>query len=172
MKHLSGSELKKLMVHVPSKWKLLVLVSFWHGLRASEATQLTGNSIRDGYVQVPRLKGSKETNQPYVFHADPELSEGEGLLELAKTVKGSERLFPIGRQHFWTIMQNSCKQAGIPHIFAHPHVLKHSLAMALHEKGKPVEEIQKILGHARITSTMVYVQVSEQQALKGVGACI
>jgi integrase len=40
---------------------VMVLVGFYHGMRASEVCGLTAEHIRDGYIRVERLKGS-ETN--------------------------------------------------------------------------------------------------------------
>jgi integrase len=54
---------------------VLVLVTFWHGLRASEAIRLTPENFAcradrraGGYIEVRRLKGSLRTVQPLVSH--------------------------------------------------------------------------------------------------------
>ena len=43
---------------------VLFLVAFCHGLRASEAINLTPANFSDGYLGIKRLKGSKKTVQP------------------------------------------------------------------------------------------------------------
>ena len=49
---------------------LMILVGYWHGLRASEVVGLTAASIADGCVTVARLKGSMKTTQPLPEHID------------------------------------------------------------------------------------------------------
>ena len=55
-----------------------------------------------------------------------------------------------------------------------PHVLKHSVATTLLEKGMPLEHIQKFLGHVKLDTTQVYaasttamIQDSYRQAMTG-----
>lgn len=55
---------------------VLFLVSFWHGLRASEAVGLTPENLADGYLNVQRLKGSLRTIQIAV---DASLSQARPL---------------------------------------------------------------------------------------------
>ena len=53
-----------------------------------------------------------------------------------------------------------------------PHVLRHSVATTLLEKGMPLEQIQQFLGHAKLDTTQVYaasttamIKESYQQAM-------
>ncbi len=40
----------------------------------------------------------------------------------------------------------------------YPHLLRHSVATALLERGMPIEQIQKFLGHAKLETTQVYAE--------------
>jgi integrase len=132
MQHLSKDELLDLLHEAKASrerdW-LMILVCFWHGLRASEVTGVKRDAIRDGHLIVKRLKGSLRTVQPLVEHADPLLSERQPLIDFALKSNFAEPLFPICRQQFWRLVQKHAKAAGIPAHKAHPHVLKHSIAM-------------------------------------------
>lgn len=51
------------------------------------------------------------------------------------------------------------KQAQVPHV--HPHKFRRTLATMAIDKGMPVEQVQKLLGHIRIDTTMHYAMVNE-----------
>ncbi len=44
----------------------------------------------------------------------------------------------------------------------YPHLIRHTTATDGLFRGMPVEEVQKLLGHANITTTMIYAEVSEE----------
>ena len=51
------------------------------------------------------------------------------------------------------------KDAGIHRV--HPHKFRRTLATHAIDKGMPIEQVQKLLGHARIDTTMHYVMVNQ-----------
>lgn len=163
MQYLTQLELKALLAAIPQqRHKLMVLVSYWHGLRATETISLTGRQIRGGYISVQRLKGSKKTVQPWVKHEDPDLDEAALLGDLAKTLGSDERLFPISRFGFYQLMRRAGERAGLPPHKRHPHVLKHTCAMVAIEGG--IHHTRQYLGHKSLSSTGAYLQVSDEQA--------
>jgi integrase/recombinase XerD len=40
----------------------------------------------------------------------------------------------------------------------YPHLLRHSVATTLVERGMPLEQIQKFLGHAKLETTQLYAE--------------
>src|SRR5438045_637029 len=42
----------------------------------------------------------------------------------------------------------------------YPHLLRHSVATTLLERGMPIEQIQKFLGHSKLETTQVYAESS------------
>src|SRR6266481_7494452 len=48
------------------------------------------------------------------------------------------------------------------HITKHvyPHLLRHSVATTFLERGMPIEQIQKFLGHSKLETTQVYAESS------------
>ena len=46
-------------------------------------------------------------------------------------------------------------------IFAHPHKFRRTLATQAIDKGMPVEQVQRSLGHSKIETTMEYAMVDQ-----------
>ena len=172
MLHLEISELKTLLAHTDNpRHRLMILVGYCHGLRVSELINLRGADIRDGYVNVRRLKGSEHTIQPYVKHPDPLLDEATPLREMAESVKADEILFPMTRSGVWRMMQRIGKAAGLPKHKLHPHVLKHTIAHAS-IKSAGIENVRQYLGHKSLSSTGAYLRVTDEAASAAVMGAI
>jgi len=171
MEYLTTDELKKLLTAARQNsdrdW-LLILVSFWHGLRASEAIALRVSNVRDGYLVVARLKGSLRTVQQLMEHADNLLDEKKGLTSWIAAKPANARLFPITRQHFGRIMRTHCATAGIPSHKSNPHVLKHTCAHYIIRAG--IQVAQQHLGHKSLSSTGAYLRITDATASAAVQA--
>lgn len=172
MHSMSRAEVKKLIQSIPEpKYKLLVKVAFWHGLRVSEVISLTKENVRDGYVSVQRLKGSLKTTQPVQHPDDPILQYAEDLEQYASTLHAGERLFKITRRGVAKIMERAGLKAGIPRHKLHPHALKHSIATQTIRKAG-IENVRQWLGHKSISSTGAYIRVSDEAAAKEISAAM
>ena len=164
MKYLTLEEIKALNRQIPNpRQRLAILMGFNHGLRVSEVLGLTKENIKDGYVNVQRLKGSLKTVQPFVRNKDPELSEAEMLEELYGTLKPKERLFPWTRNGMHKLIQRAGKRAGIPEHKLHFHALKHSCAMVSIDKIG-IQRVRTYLGHKSISSTGAYLVETDETA--------
>jgi type 1 fimbriae regulatory protein FimB len=179
MEHLTREELVRLLSQAKANrerdW-VLFLVSFWHGLRASEAVKLTPANFTDGFLDVQRLKGSFRTIQPLVEDPDELLNEKRaveawlaGHRERHNGGGRSERLFPISRVQFFRLMRRYGRLAGLPKHLCHPHVLKHSIAMqSIRQAG--IENVRQYLGHRSISSTGAYLKVSDDAASSAIAS--
>ena len=97
--------------------------------------------VREGRPRVLGKRG-RETGSPWLF----------------VTARGG----PMTRQRFWQIVRTRGEQAGIPRRFS-PHVLRHSFATHLLERGADLRSLQQMLGHASITTTQIYTHVTEER---------
>jgi integrase len=170
MNHLNRDELlslRRVAKQQSERDWLLLLTTFWHGLRASEATGLRNEQIRDGFIVVQRLKGSLKTRQPLVANANPLLDEKTALESLVAGLPAKARIFPIFRIQFFRIVQKYGREARLPQHVCHPHVLKHSIAMQT-IKTAGIENVSQYLGHKSIASTGSYLKVSDEQASQAV----
>lgn len=170
MEALSNTELLALLAAAKASrerdW-LMILVGYWHGLRASEVIGLTAACIADGHVTVARLKGSMKTTQPLVKHEDPLLNEASALFDFTRGMHPNQRVFPLSRIHFWRLVKKYSAAAGIAKRKGHPHILKHSIAMQSIKKAG-VENVRQYLGHKSLSSTGAYLKVTDAEASQAV----
>ena len=114
-------------------------------------------------------KGSKERLIPIGAQAVEwmrrYMREGRGQMAKDKA-RSSARLFvnvrggPLSRVGFWKIIKKHGQKAGIRAPLS-PHVLRHSFATHLLERGADLRAIQMMLGHADLSTTQIYTHVLE-----------
>jgi integrase/recombinase XerD len=149
--------------------RALIEVLYATGLRVSELVGLRISDVRleQGYVQCLG-KGSKERIVPlgdvatawvrrYLADARPLFAAKKESAWLFVSQRGGRRLT---RGAFWQILKQYGSAAGIKaHIS--PHVLRHSFATHLLERGADLRAIQTMLGHSDLSTTQIYTHVLE-----------
>ncbi|MEM7334442.1 MAG: site-specific tyrosine recombinase/integron integrase [Chloroflexota bacterium] len=68
----------------------------------------------------------------------------------------------LTRQGLWLIIKAYARQANLSTAVT-PHTLRHSFAAHKLEGGSNLQEVQKLLGHANISTTQIYTQISETE---------
>lgn len=58
------------------------------------------------------------------------------------------------------IIREIGREAGVTN--AHPHRFRRTFATKMLNRGMPIEQVQKLLGHARIETTLVYTEISQE----------
>ena len=74
---------------------------------------------------------------------------------------------PIKPGYVRVIFKNALMRASLDHSIT-IHTLRHSAASHLLENGESIIEVQKRLGHVRLTTTMVYLHVADIEPQKHV----
>ena len=151
--------------------RAMLEVLYATGVRVSELVSLELNRVNldHGYV-ITLGKGSKERIVPigdaairktrdYLSDARPKLLRGRSSEYLFVTSRTASKM---SRQRFWRIIKDYALEAGI-HSHITPHVLRHSFATHLLERGADLRAIQAMLGHSDISTTQIYTYVEKER---------
>ena len=140
------------------------------GMRVSELVYL-GRADFDSTLGVVRClgKGHKERLIPVGKSAlrAVEAYLREGRSAFCKSAQEpflflNQRGGPLTRVGFWKIMAAYGRAAGFP-LPLTPHLLRHSFATHLLERGADLRSIQLMLGHSDISTTQIYTHVLKQR---------
>lgn len=143
------------------------------GLRVSELVGLpVATVLRDSRVLVLRGKGAKERMVPLGEPARDAITAWlpfrDAALKRRRT--SSPWLFPshagsghLTRQRFAQLLKELAVEAGIDPRKLSPHVLRHAFATHLLDHGADLRSVQKMLGHADISTTQIYTHVAGER---------
>jgi integrase/recombinase XerC len=160
---VDGASREDLERPFPARDRLLLELLYGCGLRISEAVGLNLEDFDRGerWVRV-RGKGRKERQVPYGLKAAEAL---DLYLEARRSEQEPQALFlnHLGNRLTDRGARNIVKfyatyVAGDSSI--HPHTLRHAFATDLLSHGADLRAIQELLGHARLSTTQKYTQVS------------
>ncbi len=151
----------------------MVELAYASGLRISELTALPLAILaQDPAYLIVKGKGGKERLAPLNAAARGAV---KAYLEVRKTFlpKGDAAnpwLFPShgksGRltpRRFAQLLDEAAADAGIDPARVSPHVLRHAFATHLLEGGADLRVVQKLLGHADISTTQIYTHVAGER---------
>lgn len=149
----------------------LLEVLYATGMRVSEVANLTLDDLdlNAGTVRCVG-KGSKERVMPLYAEACNALSayleKGRPALcghnPEERTLFLNPRGEKLTRQGLWLIIKAYARQLGLEDRVT-PHTLRHSFATHMLNGGAGLREVQRLLGHANISTTQVYTHITRER---------
>lgn len=140
------------------------------GMRVSEAVNLKVDNVNleIGFLRCTG-KGNKERVIPigrkaissikrYLCLSRPHLLKNKESSVLFLNRFGNK----ISRQSFWKIIKKYARKARIKKP-VRPHILRHSFATHLLERGADLRSVQEMLGHSNISTTQIYTHISRDR---------
>ncbi len=174
---LSQEEEQKLISHayrMKGVRGLLIKTLFQTGARVSEFVNIKVEHVffDEQMMLIEKAKGGKSRYIPIL----PELAQ-ELRTHLGDRATGylfeTIHCQPYSPRRIQQIVKETAQEAKITKR-VYPHLLRHSVAMTLLERGMPLEQIQKLLGHSKLETTQIYaestpemIKESYQRALRG-----
>ena len=192
VEYLTQKQLKQLFQMPDASTKLgrrnrfFMIFTYETGMRMQEALDLKLSDIHMSEDKTMRIrihgKGDKTRYVPLMSSVSKHLNAY--LKEFHPLHDPSDYLFYTIHQYHPTQMQSGTvdaflkktakkaheQDASFP-LCLHEHMLRHSIAMAMHKKGIPISYIRDFLGHSCISTTMIYAYSDEEMiadALKAV----
>ena len=150
--------------------KALLEVLYATGMRVSELVSLRWEDFELGVGVVRcRGKGGKERLIPvgkaalraleeYVQHGRAALARKRHVPFLFLNRAGGK----LSRVGFWKLITKYGRRAGITTSLS-PHLVRHSFATHLLERGADLRSIQLMLGHSDISTTQIYTHVMKER---------
>ena len=174
-KYLSVDEVDRLMtlpdITTPKglRDRAFIELLYATGLRVTELVSLGTASLNleAGYLTTVG-KGRKERLVPigdeavawvarYLREGRPQLLRGRSATRLFVNARGGTALSRLG---VWKILKEYGTRAGLGRRLS-PHVLRHSFATHLLDRGADLRAIQMMLGHSDLSTTQIYTHVLE-----------
>lgn len=150
--------------------KAMIEVMYSAGLRVSELCGLRLSDIHfdSGYVRclgkgnkerlVPIGRQALEIVQRYLRDSRPKLAREDSPELLFLNRHGGA----CSRHSFWKTVSDCGKKAGLRKKLK-PHMLRHSFATHLLDRGADLRAVQMMLGHTDIATTQIYTHVVEER---------
>lgn len=141
------------------------------GMRVTELVSLNVDDVNLASGSV-RVRGKKASSKERIIPVGDRALEAlqiyvnKGRMQLVRDPEEralflNHRGQRLTRQGLWLIIKHYVDEVGVSEDVT-PHTLRHSFAAHKLSQGKSLQDIQKLLGHANISTTQVYQHIGQE----------
>jgi len=145
----------------------LLILLYGCGLRIGEALALRRGEAPAGTAETLRVtgKGGKQRIVPLTRPAVAALRQHLGGKGDGEAVFMAHNGRPLARRQLQRIVKRAIRAAGHGGK-ASPHVLRHSFATHLLDRGADLKAVKELLGHANLSTTQIYTHITVDRLKK------
>ena len=163
---LSREEETRLITHayrMQGERGLLIKTVFQTGARVSEFVNLKTEDVffEEQMILIAKAKGGKSRSVPILPELAQELRTHVGQRTVGSLFE-TNRATRYSPRRIQQILKETAEQAEITRR-VYSHLLRHSVATTLLERGMPIEQMQKFLGHSKLETTQLYAESSTER---------
>ena len=148
------------------------------GCRVSELSRIKLNDINWHSGEVQLLGKGNKYRVSYI-NAKAEVAVREYLrtraddsIYLFCNERGGKRGQPMQKDNIEKLVRGISHRCEVIAKEITPHTMRHTMATQAVRSGMPVQDIQKLLGHASVATTMIYAKTSVEAVAAGHKRCI
>lgn len=162
-KSISPDDVRRLLsVSLTVRDRAVICLLLDSGLRIAELTALSVGDLDFGRFMVHVQRGKRDKERYSLFQVVTAGVLKEWMLQRAP-VSAADRVFvdrsgrPLTESGVFKIVRRAAQAAGVK---VSPHRLRHTFATEYLDAGGKLEDLQLLMGHEHISTTMVYVHVA------------
>lgn len=160
---VTEEELNAALSRSDRRWRLVIVLAAYAGLRAGEISRLRREDVTEEHVRIVKGKGGRDAvlpTHPAIWALVARMPAG--LLVRTRTGKQftGDQLSVMARHHFDAI--------GMPEV--HLHRFRHLFATALLRAGSDIRTVQELMRHSSLATTAGYIAVTDEQKVTAVSA--
>jgi len=145
------------------RW-LIIEFMLRSGLRLAEVMALRHANIQEDngitFITVRHSKSKRDRRIPIVDKNLVRMLKG-----YIRGIPQEDPLFDISRRRIQLLVKYLAMKAGINKNI-HPHTLRHTAATLYLKNGTNIESIRRMLGHASLSTTQKYLQLTDEDVAK------
>jgi integrase len=154
---LTEQALAKLLQHCPEPCRTIVAIAADTGMHRSELRRLRWQDVDldEGTITLRKTKNGHFRVIPMTQLVKELLTTTGMRLPDQPVLSQSDFSRPLAR---------ASKEAGVGHV--HPHMLRHTFATRLRDKGVPLDRIMELMGHRSYAMVLRYAKARPQQLIE------
>ena len=166
----SGAERKRLLaLDLPLQERCVRAILYYTGVRVGELCAIrVEDCLADDLGRLRQIRIHGKGRKERVVYVVPELAEVLRDYLLTTDLRAKTFVFSQHEGRPWTRKMVNKRlrawgeTAGVP--TCTPHRWRHTTATAMLERGGDIRKIQKVMGHADLSTTAIYADVVDRQA--------